>query len=167
MTRCDYCGSTILFGGARDGQRHYCNAACAGKGSLVAASREIPDDAVRTEVARVHRGPCPKCGGAGPVDVQTSYRVWSALYVTNWSSRPQLACGSCGIKARLADTVYSLLLGWWGFPWGVLITPVQVLRNVAGLFRRTSPSPSPQLASMVRLQMAATRRGPVPRAGAA
>jgi DNA-directed RNA polymerase subunit RPC12/RpoP len=165
MTRCDYCGSTILFGARRDGQRTYCNAACAGKGALVAASREIPEDAVKAEVARVHRGPCPKCGGAGPIDVQTSYRVWSAVYLTNWSSRPQLTCRRCGIKARLGDMVYCLLLGWWGFPWGVVITPVQVLRNVAGLFRSASQSPSPQLAGMVRLHMAAARR--VPRAGAA
>ena len=167
MTKCDYCGSTILFGGARDGQRHYCNAACAGNGELAARSREVPDEAVRAEVARVHRGPCPKCGGAGPVDVQTSYRVWSALYVTNWSSRPQIACGRCGTKARIGDTVYSLVLGWWGFPWGVIMTPIQVVRNVAGLFRRPSTSaPSAQLAGMVRLGMAAARQG-VKRAGAA
>ena len=166
MTRCDYCGSTILFGATRDGQRAYCNASCAEKGILAAQSREIPDDAVRAEVARVHGGPCPKCRGAGPVDVETSYRVWSAIYVTNWSSRPQVSCRRCGVRARLGDTVYSLLLGWWGFPWGFLITPIQIVRNIAGLFRGVSAAPSPQLAGMVRLRMAAARRA-APRAGAA
>lgn len=168
MTRCDYCGSSILVGGTRDGQRRYCNATCASKGSLAAASREVPDDAVRAEVAKVHRGPCPKCRGAGPVDVHTSYRVWSAIYLTSWSSRPQVACRRCGNKARLGDTLYCLVLGWWGIPWGVLITPVQVVRNLAGLFRAgSSASPSAQLATMVRLQMAAARRAAPPRAGAA
>jgi hypothetical protein len=166
MARCDTCGSTILFGGVRDGQRQYCNASCAAKGALVARSRQIPEDAVRAEVARLHRGPCPKCGGAGPVDVQTSYRVWSALYVTRWSSRPQVACRRCGTKARVGDAIFSLLFGWWGFPWGLVITPIQVVRNVAGLFRKsTAQSPSPQLAAMVRLHLA-TRQA-APRAGAA
>ena len=167
MTKCDYCGSTILFGGTRDAERRYCNATCAAQGTLAARSREVPEEAVRAEVARIHRGPCPQCNGAGPVDVQTSYRVWSALYVTRWSSRPQVACRRCGTKARIADTLFSLVLGWWGFPWGLLITPVQIVRNVSGLFRASaSGSPSPQLAGMVRLHMAAARRA-APRAGAA
>ena len=165
MARCNYCGSTILFGGTKDGQYTYCNATCAGKGAMAAASRDVPEDAVRAEVNRIHGGACPKCGGPGPVDVETSYRVWSALYVTKWSSRPQISCRGCGTKARLGDIVYCLLLGWWGVPWGLLLTPVQVVRNVAGLFRGSSPAASKQLASIVRLQMAAARR--TPRAGAA
>src|SRR6185503_5356587 len=67
MARCTYCGSTILFGGTRDGQYTYCNATCAGKGAMAAASRDVPEDAVRAEVNRIHGGACPKCGGPGPV----------------------------------------------------------------------------------------------------
>ena len=165
MARCNYCGSMILFGATRDGQYAYCNATCAEKGVRAAASREVPEDAVRAEVKRIHGGACPKCGGAGPVDVQTSYRVWSAIYVTNWSSRPQIACRGCGTKARLGDIFYCLFLGWWGVPWGFILTPVQIVRNIAGLFGGSSPAPSKQLAGLVRLQMAAARR--TPRAGAA
>ena len=167
MAKCDYCGSTILFGGMRDGELRYCNEKCAAQGAVIASSRGIPDEAVRAEVARVHRGPCPKCSGAGPVDVHTSYRVWSAIYLTQWRSRPQLLCRRCGNKARLGDMVFSLLLGWWGFPWGFLITPVQVVRNVVGLFRAPDPqTPSPELAKIIRLHMAAARRAPSARGAA-
>jgi hypothetical protein len=50
----------------------------------------------------------------------------------------------------------SLLLGWWGFPWGVLVTPLQLGRNVIGFFSVPEPtSPSPALENMLRLQLAA------------
>lgn len=166
MAQCNYCGTTVLVGGVREGDRRYCGSACAAKGRAAAQGRQLPDDVVRAEVARVHAGPCPKCGGAGPVDVHTSYRVWSALYLTRWSSSPQLSCRRCGNKARGVGALFSLVLGWWGFPWGLLLTPVQVIRNVAGMLRATDPrTPSPQLDSVVRLHMVARQRAP--RAGAA
>lgn len=155
MAKCDYCGSTILIGGTREGERRYCGASCAVKGRTAAASRLVPDDVVRAETAKLHAGPCPKCKGAGPVDVHTSYRVWSAAVLTRWSSHPQLCCRSCGNKARGLSAAFSLVLGWWGFPWGVLLTPVQVIRNIVGLFGGPDPrTPSPQLAGIVRMHLA-------------
>jgi hypothetical protein len=159
MAKCGYCGSSILLGGTQSGQQRYCDQTCASKGALAAAGRAIPDDAARAEAARVQAGPCPKCGGTGPVDVHTSYRIWSAVYLTRWSSRPQLACRSCGVKTRVADTLFSLVFGWWGFPWGLLMTPMQVIRNIAGMLRKSDPrGPSPELLNMVRLHMAASQR---------
>ena len=155
MAQCDYCGSTILIGGTREGNRHYCGSACAVNGRAAALGSQVPSEVVRNETARLHGGPCPKCKGAGPVDVHTSYRVWSAAVLTRWSSHPQLCCRSCGNKARGVSAVYSLVLGWWGFPWGLLMTPVQVVRNLAGMFGGPDPrTPSPQLAGMVRTHLA-------------
>jgi hypothetical protein len=76
--------------------------------------------------------------------------------MTSWNSRPQISCRSCGRKAKLGDAAFSLVLGWWGFPWGFIFTPVQVLRNVSGLLRsEQSVKPSPQLEKLVRMGMAA------------
>ena len=156
MARCGYCGTTILFGGKREGETRFCNDECQQRGKLAAVSHRVPDHVVTEQVWKVHQGLCPKCGGTGPVDVHMSYRVWSALVMTSWSSRPHVVCRSCGSKARLADAGFSLVLGWWGFPWGFIMTPVQLYRNAAGLFRSQDPTkPSAQLANVIRLHIAA------------
>ena len=157
MATCATCGSTILFGGARDGELRYCSQKCRGSSVLVQLAQRIPADAVRQAAEQVYRGRCPRCGGSGPVDLHVSYRVVSMLVVTRWSSVPTICCARCGLRKRLLDTLYSLVLGWWGFPWGLLVTPIQVIRNLAGLSlsRRGIQRPSPQLEHAVRLRLAA------------
>lgn len=49
-----------------------------------------------------------------------------------------------------------LRVGWWGFPWGLLFTPVQLGRNIVGLVRSPDATkPSTQLEAMVRTMMVA------------
>ena len=45
-------------------------------------------------------------------------------------------------------------LGWWGFPWGLLLTPIQVGRNLAGAFQAAPASHSPDFERVVREQLA-------------
>ena len=99
MARCDYCGSTILLGGARSGDLRFCNAKCQQNGQMLVASRQIPQDVVEKHLWEIHQGACPVCQGRGPIDVHTSHKVWSALLLTSWSSQPQVSCRSCGVKA--------------------------------------------------------------------
>ena len=134
MKKCDACGTTILFGGVSDGGLRFCNATCHAKGSLIRVAAQIPPDVVRQQTGVIYRGQCPNCQGPGPVDVHTSYRVWSALVITSWQSRPRISCRSCGRRRQLGDAAFSLLLGWWGIPWGFIMTPVQIWRNVARAF---------------------------------
>jgi hypothetical protein len=95
--------------------------------------------------------------------VHTSYRVWSALVVTQWSSRPNVCCRACGTRARLQDAGFSLVLGWWGFPWGLIWTPVQMFRNVAGILKSSdSSAPSTELKHLVRLQLASQAMAAAP-----
>jgi hypothetical protein len=135
MAKCAYCNSTIIFGGKRDANGRLCNEKCRGRGALLAISRQLPDASVQDQVWSVHQGLCPKCSGAGPVDVHVSHKVWSALVLTSWSSAPQLSCRSCGIKSQAAGAAFSLVLGWWGFPWGVVVTPIQIGRNFFSMSR--------------------------------
>jgi hypothetical protein len=157
MAKCDYCGSTILFGGVRSGERRFCNDKCRNGGALIQLSSQIPDHVVEEAVWKVHQGNCPQCSGSGPVDVHKSYRVWSALIITRWSSRLQVSCRSCGVKAQLWNATISLVAGWWGFPWGLVLTPVQVVRNIISL---ASPPdrlvPSQLLRQHVRLMLASS-----------
>jgi hypothetical protein len=156
MPKCDHCAATILFGGVSEGPRRFCNKKCAQAGRWLALSDAVPPDIVDERTLDLHGGPCPRCGGPGPIDVHTSHRVWSAVYLTSCQSRPQVCCRSCAIKCHLGSTAFCLCLGWWGFPFGLVITPVQILRNVIAI---CSGGPDPALPSIelekaVRLQIA-------------
>lgn len=157
MASCAYCNSTIFIGGKREGDRRYCNTTCQQRGAVADIAAQVPQEILQKELTAVHEGNCPKCKkAAGPVDVHVSYRVWSALVMTQWSSQPQISCKPCGMKSKVGDAVFSAALGWWGFPWGLLMTPIQVVRNLAGLAKSPDPSrPSATLERMVRMQLAA------------
>ena len=155
MASCNYCGTTILFGGARDGSLRYCNARCQQNGRFLAVSEQLPQPQVQEQIWKVHQGRCPKCGGSGPIDVHSSYRVWSAVFLTHWNSSLQVSCRSCGLKKQMADAAFSLVLGWWGFPWGLVITPMQVGRNIWSATRPPEPQkPSPKLEKVLRIAIA-------------
>lgn len=155
MAKCGYCGSVIVAGGLRDGDQRFCNDRCHENGMLVALSHQLDPSDVRSAIAEVHQGACPCCGGSGPVDVTTSYKIWSAILVTSWSSSPEISCRSCGRKRQIKDLLVSTVAGWWGIPWGLIITPVQIARNIRGLFVVYDPyQPSAQLESAVRIMLA-------------
>ena len=156
MAKCAYCGTYILFGGERDGSRRYCNATCRQAGFTVAVAEHVPQEDLAEQLYQWHNSLCPKCGGAGPVDVHTSHRIWSALFMTSWNSRPAVCCRRCGLTAKLGGITSSVLLGWWGFPWGVIGTPIQISRNLLGMATMPDASrPSALLENMVRLHIAA------------
>ena len=156
MAKCSFCNSTIILGGVRQGDLRFCNNKCQQEGALLFVSQHIPGDAVTKRVSDLHQGKCPKCQQAGPVDIHTSHSIWSALVVTTWKSSPQISCTPCGKKEKIKATIGSFFLGWWGFPWGILGTPVQITKNLWGLTQTPSAFvPSSQLEKVVRLTMAA------------
>jgi hypothetical protein len=155
MPKCSYCNSTIVVGGVREGDRRFFNQRCRQGGALLEVAQLVPEEEVVKRVASIHQGPCPKCRRIGSIDVHTSHSVWSALVVTKWKSSPRVSCVSCGRKAKVAATLNSLLLGWWGFPWGLILTPIQITKNIWGIATtQQSFAPSPQLERIVRLSLA-------------
>lgn len=156
MAKCSYCSTTLIFGGKKEGDLRFCNDECWQKGRVLLIANEIPDDVIKQYARDIHSGLCPKCEQQrGPVDVYTSHKIWSMILMTSWSSVPQISCRSCGVKAMLAGTASSFFLGWWGIPWGILITPVQIAKNVWGLLRiEESMQPSSKLERMVRINLA-------------
>ena len=159
MAKCEYCGTTIVFGGVKEDGLRFCTKECHQQGHLLVLSRQIPKNIVDARLGEVHRGLCPKCQGNGPVDVHTSYRIYSALVFSSWRSIPTVCCRSCGIKGQLGNTIFSLILGWWGFPWGLIMTPVQIARNIAGMVKGPDEmKPSDKLEKLVRIAIASQER---------
>jgi hypothetical protein len=126
MAKCGYCGSTIIMGGASADGRRFCNNKCLQNAYILSASKHIPADVLEQEIEGVWRGNCPECRGLGPIDVHKVHKLWSALVLTRWTTTPKVCCRSCAARSQLGGVVFSLVLGWWGFPWGLVLTPVQI-----------------------------------------
>ncbi len=160
MSKCAACGRTILFGGVKDGANRFCNATCQRNAALHQAAAQVPAEQISQQVRTIHSGRCPKCHGPGPVDVHESYRVWSAVLVTQYRTNQTIACRRCGTRARLGDLAISTVAGWWGFPFGLIMTPVQIVRNLVSMAKTPDPrQPSPRLEEVVQLQLAAEAIG--------
>ena len=160
MRSCGYCGTTIVLGGKRDGDQRFCDESCRTSGQAVARSRQLPDGVVEQQVMEMHSGRCPKCEGAGPVDVGKSFKVWSAVYVCSWRTVQVIACPRCRRNAQLGALASSLILGWWSVH-GLIRTPVQTVRNLVALSRAPDPlRPSADLDRLVRVQLGSQLAAP-------
>ena len=104
------------------------------------------------------------------MEVHKVYRIWSAILLTRWSNTQELCCRSCATKSQVGALIFSMGLGWWGFPWGIVLTPIQVAKNLLGIFAGPNLSqPSADLRKLVQVMLGARmiedqRRaaGPVP-----
>ena len=154
MTKCAYCGSTIIMGGVTQGQQKFCNATCLNNARINLVANNIAPEVLEQKVEEIWRGKCPKCGGYGPVDVHKAHQVWSILVLTRWSSRQFICCRSCGTKQQIVGLLFSGVAGCWGFPWGLILTPVQITRNVIGICGGPDrSSPSSNLRKAVQLKI--------------
>lgn len=152
---CATCNETILFGGKKYAGAYFCNGECAEAGRISVAAEEIPLADAQLIARRLHRGPCPQCAGRGPVDVHLSHEIWSALVITRWESILHLVCRGCALKHQSSALLRNFVLGWWGLPWGVIVTPVQIIRNLIAIANPPNPElPSVQLIAHAKALLA-------------
>lgn len=155
MAQCSYCSITVLFGAVEADGKVFCSERCRDSDRLLERARRVSFRQVVRKMNELHRCPCPKCRGPGPCDVHHSYKVWSFLLASKWVDLPQLSCRRCARKSQWEGLFASLLLGWWGVPWGVIITPLQVWRNVRALWGGPDlKRPSDELEKLVRVGLA-------------
>lgn len=155
MAKCASCGKALVIAGVREGELKFCNKPCRDRKVLQEVILRIPHDLLMERVHVTHHGVCPKCDGIGLNEVFTSHHVWSIGFVTWHKSKPQISCRRCGVKAMLSAAATSSIFGWWGFPLGIIMTPIQLTRNFIGLFTAPNPKqPSRQLVSMIQTEMA-------------
>lgn len=109
---------------------------------------------LKAQVQAIHQGRCPRCGGCGPVDVHMSYWIWSAILLTHWGTSQNICCRKCARNKQIIATLLCSILGWWGFPWGFLRTPIQIFLNLVAIFKGPDPSqPSRNLYFIVHKQL--------------
>jgi hypothetical protein len=152
MARCNYCDSFILFGGPKLGDLRFCKTHCYNNGYFIELSKNIPESDVQKNIWEIQNGSCPECKGPGPVDLYFSHQVWSALVFTHWESPAKLSCRSCARKSQVGALFFSGFLGWWGIPWGLVITPIQIIKNISAIFQSTETAiASPGVEKIVRV----------------
>lgn len=84
--------------------------------------------------------------------------MWSVVVLTHWSSRHRISCRRCALRDQCRGVVSSMLLGWWGLPLGIVMTPVQIVRNLFAMVRTPDPQePSPGLLRQASLLLATER----------
>lgn len=155
MARCHACQDLILFGGVRQRDQHYCDAACAELGTARRIIADVPQDYLSGRIDRIHRGSCHVCGGAGPIDVHIARFMWSFVIFVFPRHTAYLCCRSCAIKKQLVATLGTFLLGWWALPLGIIGTPWLIGRNLLAIAFPPTPSrPSRRLNNIVELDLA-------------
>ncbi len=154
MARCDTCGNMVVFGGEHWNGMDFCSEECL-QVAVTASSREgIPDDVVLQRAMEFRNRPCPRCGGEGPNDVHSAWSIYSLLIVTHRAKKETIACSKCGIKHKLKYFLFTGLCGWWGIPFGILMTPFFEFVNLLGLFRGVPDAPSDALKEFAMKQIA-------------
>ncbi len=152
---CPTCGNSILFGGIKDGKKKYCSKKCYEADEIGRVAETIPDMVVEAFALNLHKGFCPKCNEEGPVDIHKSHSVYSIVLYTKWQTDEHVLCKKCASKQQTTDLVGSLLLGWWGVPFGLIVTPIIIFMNIVAMFQNPGANgPTEALRRRSRLMLA-------------
>jgi hypothetical protein len=153
MAKCGYCNATVMFG-LREGDQRFCNEKCKRNAYVMRMSQLVPAETLEREVEAVYRSNCPKCNLPGPVDVHKYHEVLSFVVMIRWTTKQQISCHSCGRKRQLGAIALSFFGGWWGFPFGLILTPIQITRNIIAMCAQASDSqPSPTLRKLIQVHL--------------
>lgn len=84
--------------------------------------------------------PCPVCKQATqPLNGNLIYTVYSFLILTTYRRDVLIACPVCLNKAHNRAILKTVLLGWWGFPWGLIKAPQYVYLNLKAKKQNKNP----------------------------
>ncbi len=153
---CPTCSKTILFGGIKEGDKKYCSKICHEKGEITRIAEAFSDQTVEAFSTEIFNGTCPECDSPGPIDVHKSYFVYSFLISTNYRTNENVLCKKCATKKQWSDLIRSFFFGWWGLPFGLIITPIMIVANIIAMFQNPHlKGPTKILNARSRLIMAA------------
>jgi hypothetical protein len=120
---------------------------------------DISDETVLAQAMKIKNGDCPLCQcRKSAVELRTEHWIWSAIFVTRLGYRRALMCRDCGRSRNLKALGWCVLLGWWGVPFGLLVTPYKIFANLGEFLRKDKPQPSDALRDLVRTRLAELAR---------
>jgi len=160
MGPCYTCKKTVAFGGIKDSGFRFCSKDCySQKARFIQELASIPDSSTKAEAGNIKSGACGTCRQKGNVEFHKSVFVWSAILVTSTKENAFIGCTSCARKKQLLDTLGTAVLGWWGFPFGLIMTPLAVSINIFQMIKSGSrKEPSEALMQYARERLARSLR---------
>lgn len=158
LPTCAICRKWLVpMEGKKLGGQVFCSDKCMSAGPVMQLAHSLPDDAIQQLVQKARNGTCPNCRQKrGPVDIHNSHTITSVLIISTWSTDKQVSCTPCARKKQLGAIVHCILLGWWGLPWGIFGTPIQVVRNIVCMVksRNVAGKPSRAFEQFIRVDTA-------------
>lgn len=106
-------------------------------------------------VAQFRSLPCPQCGGR--VDKLNAFRidtVVSAIVLTFYQPSVVVGCPSCLARAARVARRTTLILGWWGIPWGPIRSAAALRGASRALAGAAQSDPTEDLLDYVRRNLA-------------
>ena len=140
MAHCDYCGAAFRGWGTKHGKYNFCKGTCRDYGAVLDNLNDLSSAEVEAFVEKFRNGLCPSCNKFSDLDFHRSFRVRSMFVYTKWWTESEVSCRGCARKRQLGDLRYCIAFGWWGLPFGPIVTLVQAGRNMIALIRRDTRS---------------------------
>lgn len=125
-----------------------------GSGSIITQQEETTPkqytiEDIQNYADLVRQLPCPVCQRTTqPLNGSVISIVRSFLVLTYSRKKPIIACPDCLNKKNNLAIASTALLGWWGFPWGLIKTPQYIYQNVMAKKRNKSSQPNDVLLSL-------------------
>lgn len=96
----------------------------------IAQNKEYSIEEIETYSKLLRDLPCPVCDkNDEKLNGTISHTVKSFIFFTSSETEPTIACPNCLDKKNNNAMLSTVLLGWWGIPWGLFKTPVYIYRN--------------------------------------
>ncbi len=94
--------------------------------SVDSQTKELTESEFNEYYKIIRNHPCPKCNSkTQKINATMVGQVISMLILTNYEKSLKVACSNCLDEMHSKANMKSVLLGWWGFPWG----PIQTIRS--------------------------------------
>jgi hypothetical protein len=91
----------------------------------IAAQTNVMSDSERKAFEfKILNLPCPGCGSSdSELEGSIIRSVMSFIILTTYKKQHVLSCKNCKKVLKKSALTNTLLLGWWGIPWGIFQTP--------------------------------------------
>lgn len=92
-------------------------------------------------LSRLTSLPCPDCGErSSPLIGKWIRKVQSFIVVTSSKNTPMIGCRNCTQKRWKNGLILTALVGWWGFPLGLIRTPYVLITGFKGKKKQADQS---------------------------
>jgi hypothetical protein len=90
---------------------------------IAAQFRVLSEAEVEGYCALIQAVPCPIChSSTTPLNATITNKVSSFIFLATWKEELAIACPNCLDKLSESATSHSIIVGWWGIPWGIIRT---------------------------------------------